>query len=248
LKLAVALLKDRHGVIDLDLPVTGSLDDPKFRLGPVIWKVVTNLLVKIVTAPFALLGSLFGGGPDINLIDFAAGSAVLDEAAQGKLATVAKGLAERPQLKLEVPLATAPAVDRPALEAAKFEARLVEVASAAGVKSIVEPEARMRGLEAWYRADFGKKLEVPLPPGDDAKAARQQAAQPAWRISWLEEQLRPKVTVSDAELQALAKARSDAVLAVLLANPGIDPARVFVTATPAAAAEAAAVRMELKLE
>ena len=61
LKIAVALLKDRHGVIDLDLPMNGSLDDPKFRIGPIIWKVFVNLITKAATAPFALLGHLFGG-------------------------------------------------------------------------------------------------------------------------------------------------------------------------------------------
>ena len=61
-KLAVALLKDRNGVIDLNLPVTGSLDDPKFRLAPIIWKVLVNILEKAVTAPFALLGALVRRG------------------------------------------------------------------------------------------------------------------------------------------------------------------------------------------
>ena len=80
-KLAVALLKDRDGVIDLNLPVTGSLDDPKFKLGPIIWKVFVNILEKAVTAPFALLGSLFGGGPDLQFVDFQPGAAELDPAA-----------------------------------------------------------------------------------------------------------------------------------------------------------------------
>src|SRR5258708_36474489 len=61
-KLAVSLLKDRNGVIDLNLPVTGSLDDPQCRLAPIILKVFVNILEKAVTAPLALLGSLFGGG------------------------------------------------------------------------------------------------------------------------------------------------------------------------------------------
>jgi len=56
IKLAVALMKDRNGVIDLNLPVNGSLDDPQFKLGPIIWKVFVNILEKAVTAPFALLG------------------------------------------------------------------------------------------------------------------------------------------------------------------------------------------------
>jgi hypothetical protein len=65
-KLAVALLKDRNGVIDLNLPVTGSLDDPQFRLAPIIWKVFVNILEKAVTSPFALLGSLFGGAYSVH--------------------------------------------------------------------------------------------------------------------------------------------------------------------------------------
>ncbi|HEU0204290.1 MAG TPA: hypothetical protein VFR86_28085, partial [Burkholderiaceae bacterium] len=60
--LAVALLKDRNGVIDIDLPIAGSLDDPQFSLGGVIGRVIVNLITKAVTAPFALLGKLVGGG------------------------------------------------------------------------------------------------------------------------------------------------------------------------------------------
>ena len=95
LKLAVALLKDRNGVIDIDLPMTGSLDDPKFRLGPLIWKAFVGLLTKIATAPFALIGSLFGGGPEMNLVEFEPGAIVLDPAGQEKMAAVKKALVER---------------------------------------------------------------------------------------------------------------------------------------------------------
>jgi hypothetical protein len=103
-KLAVALLKDRNGVIDLDLPVSGSLDDPKFRLGPLIWKVVVNLVTKIVTAPFALLGSLFGGGEEVNQLTFAPGTIELQGESQARVDSVAKALRERPGLSLEVPI------------------------------------------------------------------------------------------------------------------------------------------------
>jgi hypothetical protein len=61
-KLAVALLADRNGVIDLDLPISGSLNDPQFRIGPVIFKIIVNLIGKAITAPFSLLASAFGGG------------------------------------------------------------------------------------------------------------------------------------------------------------------------------------------
>ena len=84
LKLAVALLKDRNGVIDIDLPMNGSLDDPQFRMGPLIWKAFVGLITKAATAPFALLGSLFGGGEEMNLIEFDAGTAALDAGCAGE--------------------------------------------------------------------------------------------------------------------------------------------------------------------
>jgi hypothetical protein len=95
-KLAVALLKDRNGVIDLDIPVNGTLDDPKFRLGPIIWKVFLNILEKAVTAPFALLGSLFGGARICNSLIFAPGAAQLDAAAADKGRAMVKALTGRP--------------------------------------------------------------------------------------------------------------------------------------------------------
>ena len=58
--LAVSLLKDRHGVIDIDLPISGSLDDPQFSVGGLIVRVIVNLLTKIITAPFSALASAFG--------------------------------------------------------------------------------------------------------------------------------------------------------------------------------------------
>ena len=103
LKLAVALLRDRNGVIDLELPVAGSLDDPQFSVGPIVWKVFVNLLSKAVTAPFSLLGNLFGGGEDVNLISFPAGKADIDAAGQQKLDSLVKALDERPGLGLNIP-------------------------------------------------------------------------------------------------------------------------------------------------
>jgi len=76
-KLAVALLADRNGVIDINLPISGSLNDPQFRIGAVVWKVITNLVAKALTAPFALLARAFGGdggGEELNSVAFAPGS------------------------------------------------------------------------------------------------------------------------------------------------------------------------------
>ena len=104
-KLAVALLADRNGVIDLDLPLTGSLNDPQFSVGSLIFKALGNLIVKAVTAPFSLLANAFGGsgGPgESSAIGFDAGSAALSAAATQSLDKVSKALAERPALQMTV--------------------------------------------------------------------------------------------------------------------------------------------------
>jgi len=103
-RLAVALLADRNGVIDIDFPISGSLNDPQFSLGPLILKAVVNLIVKAVTAPFNLLtGGLGGGGSgESSAITFAPGSATLSTAAKESLDKVAKALTDRPGLQMTV--------------------------------------------------------------------------------------------------------------------------------------------------
>jgi len=101
-KLGVALLKDRNGRIDLDLPVSGSLDDPSFRIGGLVWKAVINILIKAATSPFALLGALAGGGEELQYVDFDPGLALLNDSQTNKLAKLTKALFERPALNLEI--------------------------------------------------------------------------------------------------------------------------------------------------
>jgi hypothetical protein len=103
-KLAVALLADRNGVIDVDLPISGSLNDPQFSIGSLIFKAIGNLIVKAVTAPFSLLTGGFGGGgaSESNAIAFEPGSAALSPTAKESLDKVAKALTDRPALQLTV--------------------------------------------------------------------------------------------------------------------------------------------------
>ena len=101
-KLAVALLADRQGVIDLDLPISGSLNDPQFRIGPVIFKIIVNLIGKALTSPFSLLASAFGGGDEMSNVPFAPGSATLTPEAEQNLGKVVKALTDRPALKITV--------------------------------------------------------------------------------------------------------------------------------------------------
>ena len=101
-QLAVALLKDRNGQININLPISGTLSDPKFSIGGLIFHVFVNLITKAVTSPFALIGSAFGGGDELGYAEFAAGSATLTPETQSKLDTIAKALADRPALKMDL--------------------------------------------------------------------------------------------------------------------------------------------------
>ena len=103
LDLAIALLEDSDGLIDLDLPIQGSLDDPQFSYGKIVWKAFVNVLGKIVTAPFRLLGKLFGGDSDkLGSITFFPGSADISPEQQEKLNSLAKALEKRPALMLTI--------------------------------------------------------------------------------------------------------------------------------------------------
>ena len=101
-KLAIALLKDRKGEIKLDIPVTGSLDDPKFSVWGIILKVLMNLIAKAATSPFSLLGALFGGGEELSYLEFDYGSTVITEQNMKKIDTLVKALHDRPSLKLDI--------------------------------------------------------------------------------------------------------------------------------------------------
>ena len=121
-RLAVALLADSHGVIDLDLPISGSLNDPQFRIGPVIFKVIVNLIGKAITAPFSLLARAFGGGDELSSVAFAPGSATLTPEARQSLDKVAKALNDRPALKITVTGTASLAREREALQRERLQA------------------------------------------------------------------------------------------------------------------------------
>lgn len=117
LEMAVALLKDSDGKINIDVPITGSLNDPQFSIGAIISDALVNAISKVVTSPFQALASLLGDDEEnISTISFKAGNAILDKAEQDKLATLAKLLKERSVLILDIKGAAFLAQDWPAMK------------------------------------------------------------------------------------------------------------------------------------
>jgi Domain of Unknown Function (DUF748) len=124
-RLAVAILKDREGKIVLDVPIEGSLDDPKFRIGKVVTRAILNILTKVATSPFSLLGALFGGGgEELSYQDFAPGSADLSPGDTNKLNSLIKALYARPGLNLEISGSVEPVSDRDGLRRAALDKEL----------------------------------------------------------------------------------------------------------------------------
>lgn len=123
--LAVSLLKNSQGNINIDLPISGSLNDPQFSVGGIIFHAVVNLITKAVTSPFSLLASAFGGGgEELGYVAFAPGSSALEADQLSKLGTLARALMDRPGLKLDIIGRVDPALDIPGLKQAKLDAKL----------------------------------------------------------------------------------------------------------------------------
>lgn len=254
-RLGTALLKDKNGVIDLNVPVTGSIDDPKFRVGPIVWQIIKNLIVKAVSAPFSLLGSLFAGAEDAQFVDFDPGSAALPAAAQNSLPVLATALVDKPELNLDIPAGVLADVDSMALARAKLAAAAtatVKPGKATLPFAEWEPKQQLSALEEVYKQQFGSKPDIPKPEAapetEDASRKEKRAAKKSAESEWLEAQLLPKFQPTDAELAALGQARGEAVQDALLKSGTLAPARVFLTPNAPLKANDGKVRMELAMK
>ncbi|MFZ4534830.1 DUF748 domain-containing protein [Propionivibrio sp.] len=122
--LAVSLLKNRNGEIDLNLPISGSLNDPQFSIGSLVIKVIVNLFIKAVTSPFALIGSMFGSSEELSNVEFDYGRAAITPASQKRLENLTKALIDRPALKLEVEGRVDLEQDREGLKSARIDRKV----------------------------------------------------------------------------------------------------------------------------
>ncbi|MCK0507776.1 DUF748 domain-containing protein [Aromatoleum anaerobium] len=227
-QLAVSLLKNRAGEINLNLPISGSLDDPQFSIGGLVVKAILNLIGKAFTAPFALLGSMFGGGEELSQLDFAPGRSGFDTAAEEKIETLAKALTERPALRLEI---TGQA-DRESDTAGLKKVILLRMMKAAKLKEsvrggaeapalddvVIDAEEYPKWLERVYRdADF-KRPRNAIGLLKDLPQAEMEALMLA------------NIAVDDEALRHLAQERAQSVKNRLLEKGGIAANRVFLLA------------------
>jgi len=182
----VSLLKDRNGVINLDLPIEGTLDDPQFSIWGVVVQIIVNLLTKAVTAPFALLGAIAGGGGEqLSYVEFAPGSAVLTPAAITKLETLAKALSDRPALKLDAAGRAIADVEGDALRRAALDHALrVRKQKDLASEGVSAPALETIALDAADRAKYLKAVygDADLPASRATSWASPRTSRPGrWR-------------------------------------------------------------------
>ena len=215
-KLGLALLRDRNGLIDLDVPVGGDLNQPDFKLSHVIWHAVLNVFAKIATSPFSLIGKAFGGGDaDLSLVPFPPGSVAIEGSGLKVLATLAKGLYERPGLRLEMEGSVDEAQDGPALKRAELDQALARLKGAP-----VEAGERPR----WVRAAY---LQAFPPPAKDPKAPKDAVPPPEPAPAEMEARLLDRVQLDPAALKLLARKRVQAAQERLLEGGKVEPERLF---------------------
>lgn len=99
----IALLEDKDGIIDIDMPIQGDIDAPDFKYGGLVLKTLTNLVIKAVSSPFQFLGSMMGiDGKSLEYTEFEAGSAIILPPEREKFDSIAKMLDKRPKIALSI--------------------------------------------------------------------------------------------------------------------------------------------------
>lgn len=235
-KLAVALLADRHGMIDINLPVSGSLSDPQFRLGPIVFKLIVNLIVKAITAPFSLLASVLGGGgEELSAVNFAPGSASLSPEARAGLDKVAKALLERPALNMTVVGSASLAHERDAYKRAQLQTLvLAEKRRGAVLDGATAEEARALAVSA---QDYPVLLKAVYKRADFPKPRNLIGLAKDIPVPEMEALLLANLAVTEAAMRALAEQRGMAVRDYL-ASLKLPMERLFLGATKAASDDA----------
>ncbi len=270
LDLAIALLEDSNGVIDLGLPVKGDLDSPEFSFGAVVWKAFTNLLTKIVTSPFRALGALVpgGGAESFNSVAFEPGRPDVPPPEKEKLAKLGDALQKRPQLKLVVQGRYNPETDLRELRSASLRrtlavtlGRKLRRSTEPGPVDFGSPETG-KALEAMFAERFGsdalKALKDEQKAAEDtakkaaaakgaASAAEGAPRDPGQLAKAMFARLAESEPIGDPELTQLAEARAQAIVAEL-SGAGQIPAERIAVNPPAAVDSKDPVSAALNLE
>lgn len=245
--LLVALLQDRKGLIEVDLPIRGNLADPDFKYGRVVISTLLNLLGKVVASPFSLLGKLVpggGSGDDLQFVEFQPGSALLADDEVKKLALLEQALDERAGLRLEIKGTTDAVLDGAALRRRKLTDRLMTKIRRERGKSAepveISAEQEQRFVEELFAELQAKQAGVSEKTADQAESKPPTAEE-------MKERVLAEISVTDADLEFLAMERGEAVRTRLLESGKLESGRVFLLEAGAADPGHERVRTQLVL-
>lgn len=234
-KLGVAVLKDRNGLIKLDVPIQGDLDDPEFRLSRVIGHTLMITLTKMLSSPFSLLGGIAGGSAEeLSTFDFLPGSARIQPSATNGLQKLSNALYERPGLEVEIQGSISPESDGLAIQKQKLTLQLKQVrweelreSTRAKTKPediLLAPDLRLAALRKYYVQIFP----------DEARSSK---APPGLEDTFYERmtnKLLDQFEVTEDDFQHLATQRAEVIKVHLIEEGGVDPGRLFLTSGEAA--------------
>jgi hypothetical protein len=261
LDLAVALLEDRNGVIDIGLPVKGDLSNPEFSVGHLVWKTFVNLITKIVTSPFTALGALLGGETEnLDTVAFEPGKSEVPPPEAEKLQQLVQAMQKRPQLKLVVQGRFSPQQDAEALRNLSLRRTLAALSGGRELAPEEDPgpvdysdPATQRRLEKIFRERFGRqalkefKAELQPAPKKTDTPEQEAAPDPGMVSKALFARLAAAETLPETALPALAADRAEAIVERLTAAGGIAAARVT-TKSPEPAGDEAPVTAKLTVD
>ena len=232
--LAVSLLKNSRGEIDLNMPVGGSLDDPEFSVAGIVIKAIINLIGKALTAPFALLGSMFGGGEELSYADFPPGRSSFDSGTNAKIATLARALSDRPALKLEIVGQADPASDPDGIRRVMLERSI----KAAKLKEMVRKGEEAPSLDDMTLSDeeYGIWLKRVYRDADFKRPRNAIGLLKDLPVPEMEALMLANTSVDDEALRQLAQQRAQTIKDKLLADGKIAAERVFLMAPKIGAA------------
>ncbi|VFB10538.1 Domain of Uncharacterised Function (DUF748) [Aeromonas salmonicida] len=222
LGLAIALLSDANGVIQMNLKVKGNLDQPDFSLGNIFWDVLGNTLRKAITSPFSLLASLTGGTEDLDELPFLLGEPALTPTQQVRLTKLAQALKERPKISMNIRGKVNFNEERPILQRQKLERVLTKITGMPVDLDLLEQDPILQAaLAEAYEARFNEDLE------DLADRLKLDESSPALR-SQAVILLRDQQLITAKSLRNLAMRRAQNTKEYLVDTQGIAPERLFV--------------------
>ena len=229
LDLAISLLKNRKGEINLHFPVSGSINDPQFSISGVVWEAFVNLISKALTAPFALLGSFLGDGEELAEITFLPGYATLEPEAINHLQTLADALIDRPELKLEITGYADPLNDYEILKQVLLDRKV----KTQKLSETVDKGQSVDLLDEIKLDDseYGRYLEIVYKASDFEKPKNMIGLTKSLPIDEMKQLILTNTKVSDEALNELAEKRAGVVFHWIVEQGGVPSDRVFVLGT-----------------